>query len=136
MRDKTSISNITSTGDSSRKRKQTFLVDETPSMERKRRRMEQDGERKFARVYAREHPEEVISNNNTPEEAAENGLLQHPELDNQRYDGIDPNLNPEPPLNTTARTEYDNEKRNQEQEKQLRLGNMPKMGNTPVPRGP
>lgn len=112
----------------------SFLVEETRSMERKRRLVEQDGERKLARVNARQHPETEISNG--PEEAPQNGILQHPELDNQRFDGIDPNLNPEPPLNSEARREYDNEKRNQEQEKQLRLGNMPKFTSAPTPRGP
>lgn len=113
----------------------SFLVAETKSMERKRRLAEQDGERRLARVNAREHPDAEASGNSL-EEAAQNGMLQHPDLDNQRFDGIDPNLNPEPALNTEARREYDNEKRNQEQEKQYRLGNMPKFSSTPTPRGP
>ena len=50
--------------------------------------------------------------------------------------GVDPNLNPEPPLNTEARREYDNQKREQEMEKQLRLGNMPKFSTAPKPHGP
>lgn len=97
--------------------------------------MEQDGERRIARVNAREHN----TNDNigdTPEEAADNGMLQHPYLNNPRFDGIDPNVNPEPPLNSEARREYDNKRREQEKEKQLRLGNMPKYSNAPTPRGP
>ena len=45
-------------------------------------------------------------------------------------------MNPEPALNTEARREFDNEKREQEKEKQLRLGNMPKFSTAPTPRGP
>ena len=119
------------------KRGESFLVEETKSMERKRRLAEQDGERKLARVIAREHgDEEAKSRGNDLDEAEQNGMLQHPNLDSQRFDGINPNLNPEPPLNSVARREFDNERRNQEQEKQLRLGNMPKFSSTPTPRGP
>jgi hypothetical protein len=112
----------------------TYLVEETRAMDRKRRLMEQDGERRIAKVQAREHPDTEV--NNGPEEAAQNGMLQHPELDNQRFDGVDPNLNPDPPLNSEARREFDNEKREQEMEKQLRLGNTLKYSSAPVPRGP
>lgn len=116
------------------KREGSYLADETGTMERERRLAEQQGHRQFTRVHAREHHEEE------PQVAAEgelqNNILQHPELDNQRFDGIDPNLNPEPPLNTEARREYDNERREQEKEKQLRLGNMPKFTTAPKPQGP
>ena len=118
------------TGLPSRKRKASFLVEETSSMERKRRLVEQDGERRLARVNAREHPETEPTSG--PEESPENGMLQHPELDNPRYDGAPDSV---PPLNSTARREFDNERRDQEQEKQLRLGNMPKF-TAPTPGGP
>lgn len=117
-----------------RKRGGSLLVAETKSMERTRRRAEQERERKFGRVHARSHSEQEPEQG--PEEAADNGLMQHPYLDSQRFDGIDPNLNPEPPLNSKARTEYDNAQRDQNNEKQLRLGNMPKFSSTPTPRGP
>lgn len=113
----------------------TFLVEETKAMERKRRLAEQQGERQLASVKARDHSTDE-SLHQSPEGEMQNNLLQHPDLDSQRFDGIDPNLNPEPPLNTDARREYDNEKRNQEQEKQLRLGNMPKFSSAPTPKGP
>jgi len=113
----------------------SFLVEETKSMERKRRLAEQQGERRLASVKARDHSEDE-SHQQAPEGDMQNDMLQHPDLDSQRFDGIDPNLNPEPPLNTDARREYDNEKRNQEQEKQLRLGNMPKFSTAPTPKGP
>ena len=116
------------------KQSSSFLVAETKSMERKRRLAEQQGERQIAPVKAREHSD--VEQAPSPEGELQNSILQHPELDNQRFDGIDPNLNPEPPLNTEARREYDNERREQEMEKQLRLGNMPKFTTAPTPRGP
>lgn len=115
-----------------RKRGDSFLVEETWSMERKRRAIEQDGHRRIARVNAKERSEEEPSM--SPEGELQNNILQHPWLDSPRFDGIDPALNPEPPLNSEARREYDNERREQEMEKQLRLGNMPKMSTAPKPR--
>ncbi len=112
----------------------SFLVAETKAMERKRRLAEQQGERQIAPVKAREHSD--VESQPSPEGELQNNILQHPALDSQRFDGIDPNLNPEPPLNTEARREFDNEKREQEKEKQLRLGNMPKFTTAPTPRGP
>lgn len=113
----------------------SILVDETRSMARKRRHAEQDGERKLGlKVKAREHSEEEPKN--SPEGELQNTILQHPDLDSQRFDGIDPNLNPEPPLNSDARREFDNKKREQEMEQRLRLGNMPKFNTAPTPKRP
>lgn len=115
----------------------SILKTETKAMDRSRRLLEQQGERRFAKVNAREHS---LNEQEQPQAGLEgelqNNILQHPVLDSQRFDGVDPNLNPEPPLNTAARTEYDNQKREQEMEKQLRLGNMPKFNSTPRPNGP
>ncbi|QBR83865.1 hypothetical protein E3983_05590 [Legionella israelensis] len=113
----------------------SYLVDETKSMERQRRLMEQEGHRKRARVNAREHGNEEQSQQDLDADV-ENSPLQHPYLDKQTYDGYDPSVNPEPPLNTEARREFDNQRREQEMEKQLRLGNMPKFTTAPKPRGP
>jgi hypothetical protein len=116
----------------------TYLVDETKSMERRRRLSEQQGHRRFARVNAREHGNESESENiseMSAEGGMQNNILQNPWLNSQRFDGVDPNLNPEPPLNSTARTEFDNERREQEMEKQLRLGNMPRISPAPKPQG-
>lgn len=107
------------------KAKGSYLVDDTPSMARARRIDEQSGHRQLARVNARTHSEEM-THQSAPEGELQNSILQHPLLSGQRFDGIDPNLNPEPPLNTDARREFDNERREQEMEKQLRLGNTPK----------
>lgn len=112
----------------------SFLAVETKKMERRRRLAEQQGERQWASVKAREHATEEPAP--SPEGELQNTMLQHPELNNQRFDGVDPNLNPEPPLNTDARREFDNEKREQEMEKQLRLGNMPTFTPKITPRGP
>ena len=117
-----------------RERTGTYLVEETSTMDRQRRLAEQDGHRRLARVHAREHYESQSSA--SPEGELQNNILQNPWLDSQRFDGIDPNLNPEPPLNTDARREFDNERREQEMEKQLRLGNMPKFNTAPKPQGP
>ena len=117
------------------KRGTTFLIAETKAMDRARRLAEQQGERQLASVKAREHSTEEHAQQ-SPEGELQNDLLQHPELVSQRFDGIDPNLNPEPPLNSDARREFDNERREQEKEKQLRLGNMPKFTTAPTPKGP
>lgn len=110
----------------------SILVDDSPSMDRRRREAEQSGHRQLARVHAREHNLETRQSA-APEGELQNSILQHPWLDGQRFDGIDPNVNPAPPLNTDARREFDNERREQEMEKQLRLGNMPTFNKTPKP---
>ncbi|WP_242604408.1 hypothetical protein [Legionella gresilensis] len=112
-------------------KRKSILRDDTPDMARKRRLLEQDGHRYLAKVHAREHNSE--EDKPAPEGELQNSIKQHPWLDAQRFDGVDPNLNPEPPLNTAARREFDNERREQEMEKQLRLGNMPKFSTAPKP---
>lgn len=114
--------------------KPSYLVDETRSMDRQRRLAEQDGHRRLAKVHAREHSE-APQESPALEGESQNNILQNPWLDSQRFDGVDPNLNPEPPLNSEARREFDNERRDQEMEKQLRLGNMPKFSTAPKPQG-
>lgn len=113
----------------------SYLIAETKAMDRKRRLVEQEGERRFSKVMARDHSNEDIKQS-SPEGELQNSILQHPELDNPRFDGVSPELNPEPPANTDARREYDNEKREQDKEKQLRLGNMPQFRTDPTPRMP
>ena len=113
----------------------SILIEETFTMDRERRQAEQQGHRQFGRVHEREHHER-LENQAGQEYAPENDLLQNPWLQSQRFDGIDPSLNPEPPLNSEARREYDNEKREQEMEKQLRLGLMPTFNTAPKPKGP
>ena len=126
--------------DKRRKSSGSILADETRTMERQRRQAEQDGHRKRARVHARVHQEEQQQQSASLEGALQNDILQNPWLDSQRFDGIDPNLNPEPPLNSEARREYDNERREQNREKQERLEhslvNAPKFSTAPRPRGP
>lgn len=112
----------------------SMLAEETRYMENQRREIEQAGHRQIAYVNVKEHAD------NEPqlgqEAELQNGILQNPWLDNQRFDGVDPDVNPEPPLNSEARREFDNQRREQEMEKQLRLGNMPKFSSAPRPEGP
>jgi hypothetical protein len=117
--------------------KTSYLSDDTVTLDRQRRLLEQEGHRHYARVNAREHAMEQPSTqqNLAHEGGVQNNILQNPWLNSQRFDGIDPNLNPEPPLNTEARREFDNERREQEMEKQLRLGNVPRVSPAPKPQG-
>lgn len=112
----------------------SILADETFNMDRELRQKVQEGHRQYARVNIREHSEP--SQGTHPEQAPENDLLANPWLQSQRFDGIDPNLNPEPPLNSEARREFDNERREQEMEKQLKLGHAPGFSSAPKPEGP
>ncbi len=114
---------------------ESILIDETRTMDRQRRLAEQAGQRRFAKVNAREHNEEQVQQP-APEGELQNNIAQNPWLNSQRFDGVDTNVNPVPALNTDARREYDNERREQEMEKQLRLGNMPKFSTAPKPQGP
>lgn len=111
----------------------TYLIEETEFMQYERRGLEQQVERQLASVEERRKPQR--KDGNTPGGMQEK-MKQHPLLDSQRFDGIDPNLNPAPFGNQEAMIEFENERREQEMEKQLRLGNMPKMGRnmTPEPR--
>ncbi len=111
----------------------SLLVEETKGMENRRRLSEQEGHRKFAKVHQRERHDDVSQNENT---LTSGGPKEHPLLGaSQRFDGIDNNLNPAPPLNTDARREFDNKKneQNQEREHRLQLGQKLNRKNTPKP---
>ena len=108
---------------------QTYLLEETEEMHYERRGLEQKVERQLAYVEERRKP--VRSHDSGPGQAE--SLKQHPLLDSQRFDGIDPSVNPAPFGNQEAMIEFENERREQELEKQLRLGNVPKMGNKYIP---
>lgn len=110
----------------------SILVDETFNMDRTLRQKVQEGHRQYARVNTREH-REPLSHGPGPEQAAENDMLANPWLQSQRFDGIDPNLNPEPPLNSEARREFDNERREQDLEHKLKLGLAPGYSKAPRP---
>ncbi len=111
----------------------TYLIEETEFMQYERRGLEQQIERQLASVEERRKPQRKEGGNSP---GMQEKMKQHPLLDSQRFDGIDPNLNPAPFGNQEAMIEFENERREQEMEKQLRLGNMPKMGHsmTPEPR--
>lgn len=108
----------------------TYLVEETEQMQYERRGLEQVVERQLATVEERRKPKRDYNNEGPGQQEQ---IKQHPLLDSQRFDGIDPSLNPAPFGNEQAVIDFENERREQDKEKQLRLGNMPKMGNSYVP---
>lgn len=98
------------------------LRDETRLMEIRQRELEQSGHRQYGRVNAREKdPNEPRQGNEMG--MGNNNIKQHPLLQNQRFDGVDSNLNPAPPDNPDALAQFENERQEQERQKQLRLGN-------------
>ncbi len=108
----------------------TVLIDETRAMSNDQREDEQQGHRRFARVHARERFDDEPTS--APEGEMQNDIPQNPWLDSQRFDGIDPSLNPNPPLNTEARREYDNLQNEKKLQYQLQNGLTP--SSVPKPR--
>lgn len=106
----------------------SYLPEENEYMGYERRGLEQQVERQLAGVEERKKPQRKEGNEPG---GVEQKLRQHPLLDSQRFDGIDPGLNPAPFGIQEAEIAFENERREQAQEKQLRLGNMPKMGKAP-----
>ncbi len=106
----------------------SYLVDETRTMERERRLHEQQGHRQLAKVHARDHQEEQQSD---LEGELQESMMQHPNLDTQRFDGL-------PPIGTEERRKFDKEIEKQKDAKELRLGltHTPKFSTAPKPRGP
>jgi hypothetical protein len=113
----------------------SILQTESDTMYAAQREAVQNGNRRFGRVISRDRAMNEVIMDMDPELAAQHDpILQHPELDNQRFDGTES----EPRANTAARLKYDIEKEKQQDAKELRLGlaNAPKFSNTPKPRGP
>src|SRR3990167_5616460 len=109
----------------------SYLIEETQKMANQRREQEQRGHSQFGKVQIREHSDAELSSpqqDSGLDATADNTIPQHPLLDKQLYDGIDPDLNPAPPLNSHARLEYDNAHREQKLEQALRLGQAPTIG--------
>lgn len=78
-------------------------------------------------VKSRERINDVVNSlEQEGQELSQSSIMSNPLLDSQRFDGIDSNINPVPPLNSAARREYDNRLREQELDKQLRLGLTPR----------
>ena len=96
------------------------LKEETVRMENSRRELEQSGHRNYARVNAKERIDEPVQGD---EPGQQQTLKEHPLLNSQRFDGIDPSLNPNLMNNPDLLWVYEQEKQKQELEKQLRLGN-------------
>lgn len=106
------------------RQKESYLVDDSSSMSRKRRLQEQDGHSRLAKVHQRYHPDE--EQRSAPEGELQNSIRQHPLLDGQKNDGTDNGLNPEPPMNSAAWTEWNNERNEKQLRKQHELGLNPK----------
>lgn len=110
-----------------------ILVPQTKAMEDFRRLEEQEGLRKLtqAKIHARDREQVYLS---TPEGELQNDIMQHPLLaERQQFDGVDIPLSQLPYMNRDAKTKYENAKREQQLELQMRLGHMPKMGTAPKP---
>ena len=115
----------------------SFLVEETTSMARKQRELEQQGNRKLTKVHTKERfdPEQSTS----PEGELQQHLKSHPYL--ERMNGMaDPTVSPNPTDNSESSRKFSNEKNEQERQKQLRkelsLGKAPTYSTAPKPRGP
>ena len=120
----------------SRRKPPSVFAEETRKKKNNQRDLEQTGHRRRGvKVKARERVYDDAPSVEAGLEA-QSSIKAHPELmDNPRFDNIDPNVNPEPALNTDARRKYDNIKREQELKKQMRLGYMPGMKFNPKPDG-
>jgi hypothetical protein len=112
------------------------LHKETKSMENLRREREQQGERSLgARVISREKSDHIPQGNDLQ---SQNQMLNHPVLEErQDLDGYDPSVSPLPPANSEAHQKYEEAKKQQQEELQMRLGLTPgaskKYDTTPRP---
>lgn len=114
----------------------SILTPATKGMENQRREalQEQFAKLYHIKVHSRDREERPSSG---PEEAMENDIPNHPFFEQQqRFDGIDPNVNPLPALNTEADRELKNALNEQKLQHQMKLGLLPKPGTAPKPSGP
>lgn len=114
------------------------LKDETAKMAWQQQELVQQGERKFARVIAEVHEEQLVQQQAPEEGLTQENMNQHPALTNRQDldGGYDPKVSPLPWANDRNRTKMENERREQELELQMRLGLAPKMGTAPKPQTP
>lgn len=112
----------------------SYLAEDTKSIELNRHSIEEEWLKQLAKVNAKEHSESSLSA--APEGQLQNSIPQHPWLATQRFDGIDPDLNPEPSSNPEAEQEFDVARNEQKLEQQLRLNNVPQYSTAPKPKGP
>lgn len=89
-----------------------ILVEETRKMALQRRALEQEGERRFARVIETPHDEDELEASHGDELDQQSSLQSHPLLDSQRLDGL-------PPLSKREQREVENAIREQNLQKQL-----------------
>lgn len=103
-----------------------FFSPESREMDKRRRRLEKEGHRRWGRMSIYDDETAYISDDSEDLDlGAEEGYSPtHPYLDSQLFDGmddVDPDLNPH--LDGAKLRELKNKKRQQEYEKQLRLQN-------------
>lgn len=114
----------------------SFLVDETKTMERARRQLEQQGHRALLqiRVLEQDHALDELSMRAGDELDYSSDLQHHPLLDGQQFDGIESNP-PDPSLSPAAKEKYKEAQRKQKAEKELKLSLNPtyqnRLTNTP-----
>ena len=112
----------------------SFLVADTVEMENNRRLAEQAGHRQFGQVNARDRTIANVSSDPSLEQTNTSTMKQHPYFaENQRFDGIENKVNPDPSSNPEAQEKYQEAKEEQELAKQLRLGNTPQYSHKPTP---
>jgi hypothetical protein len=110
------------------------FVKETTNMVIEQRNKEQAGHRGLGiSVKSEEKNPDKPSISEEQALDIESSLKSNPYLDNQRFDGFDPNTNPIPALNTEARKKYDEIKQEQELQLRQRLGLSPGKNFNPKP---
>ena len=113
----------------------SFLIQDTPDMENARRVQEQKGHKKFGKVHASDRNLAYTSPEHGMENANQAQVKQHPYFaQNQRYDGVENKITPDPTNNPDAQKKYQEKQEEQELAKQLRLGNTTKFTTTPTPK--
>lgn len=128
---------------------ETFLKPETQEMYSELRTLIQDKIRKLAKVNALKNRENVNLQSNTPEGEPNNAIDEHPYLEKQCFDGIDPPLSSKPEVNTEAYQKFEKAKSEQEEQKRDRALELAKQLNpelapsftpgpsfNPKPKGP
>ena len=124
------IESIVTTTPASQEKSGSFLVHDSVAMENSRRLAEQAGHKQFAHVNARDRT--IANVSDEPGMDQTSTMKQHPYFaQNQRFDGIENKITPDPSSNPAAKEKYQEAKEEQDLAKQLRLNNTPENTNTP-----
>lgn len=127
----------------------TFLKPETEEMYAELRNLIQDKIRKLAKVNALKNRDIQNLHSNAPQGESNNPIAEHPYLEKQCFDGIDPPLSSRPEVNTEAYQKYEQAKLEQDELKRERALELAKQLNpelapsftpgpsfNPKPKGP